>query len=96
LVNQPHAVRPACRIAAREAPKRNFHRIPPKAGRRAPNRHPRVLQWPRRPALAIRHLVPAIYEFRHFCGAGGLISWLASTPDVFSRATSQPNYRPAP
>ena len=47
-------------------------------------------------SLAIRHLVPAIYEFRHFCGAGGLISWLASTPDVFSRATSQPNYRPAP
>jgi hypothetical protein len=32
------------------------------------------------PALAIRHLVPAIYEFCQFVAASGLISWLASTP----------------
>ena len=45
------------------------------------------------PALAICHLVPAICEFRQFVATGGLIGWLASTPDVFSRATSQPNCR---
>ena len=34
-------------------------------------------------ALAARHAVPAIYEFRQFATAGGLISYGASFTDVF-------------
>jgi len=36
---------------------------------------------------------PRSTSFAIFVAAGGLTSWLASTPDVFSRATSQPNCR---
>jgi putative tryptophan/tyrosine transport system substrate-binding protein len=50
--------------------------------------------------LTVRHEMPAIYEFRKFAAAGGLMSygavkrntivWSALTPLEFSRATSQP------
>ena len=51
--------------------------------------------------LAVRHAVPAIYQFREFAAAGGLMSYggsftdavlvrPASTPAGFSRARSRP------
>ena len=51
-------------------------------------------------ALAERHTIPAIYQFREFSVAGGLISYGASLPDfigspaftlaAFSKAKGQP------
>jgi putative ABC transport system substrate-binding protein len=37
-------------------------------------------------ALALRHSVPAIYEFREFVVAGGLMSYSASVTDLYRRA----------
>ena len=37
-------------------------------------------------ALASRHAVPAIYHFREFAAAGGLISYGASLTDAFRQA----------
>jgi putative tryptophan/tyrosine transport system substrate-binding protein len=54
-------------------------------------------------ALALRHAVPAIFQFREFAAAGGLMSYgssirdtyvsVASTPAASSRATSRPSCR---
>jgi putative ABC transport system substrate-binding protein len=37
-------------------------------------------------ALAANHRLPAIYPFRHFAAAGGLISYGIDSPDMFRRA----------
>jgi putative ABC transport system substrate-binding protein len=34
-------------------------------------------------ALALRHAVPAIFQDREFAGAGGLMSYGGSTPDIY-------------
>ena len=54
-------------------------------------------------ALTLRHAVPAIFQYRPFVAAGGLMSyggdetettvWSASTPGEFSRARSRPTCR---
>ena len=38
-------------------------------------------------ALAEQHRVPAIYPYRYFTVAGGLISYGLDTPDLFRRTT---------
>jgi ABC-type uncharacterized transport system substrate-binding protein len=40
-------------------------------------------------ALAARARLPAIYSFREFAVAGGLISYAASLPDIYRRFASQ-------
>ncbi len=45
------------------------------------NSHPQLLA-----ALALRHLVPAIYEFREFVAAGGLISYGGSITELYRLA----------
>jgi ABC-type uncharacterized transport system substrate-binding protein len=37
-------------------------------------------------ALAIRHAVPAIYQYRNFAAAGGLMSYSASATDAYHLA----------
>jgi putative ABC transport system substrate-binding protein len=37
-------------------------------------------------ALALRHIVPAIYQFREFAAAGGLMSYGGSTTDTYRQA----------
>ena len=51
-------------------------------------------------ALALRHAVPTIFQYRDFAVAGGLLSyggrhtaWPAIIPAGFSRAKSRPTYR---
>jgi putative tryptophan/tyrosine transport system substrate-binding protein len=51
------------------------------SSRRRPRRQSRSSRPP--PALASRHAVPAIYAWREFTAAGGLISYGASLTAVF-------------
>jgi putative ABC transport system substrate-binding protein len=46
--------------------------------------------------LAARHRLPAVYPFRYFVTAGGLISYGANTIDMHRRAAAQRQARARP
>ncbi len=45
-------------------------------------------------ALAAAHRLPAIYTFRDFVDAGGLVSYGVSLPDLFRRAAGRDRQNP--